>query len=323
MAEKQLVLYHGEAEFVTRFAAYLEKKSALPVRCRCFTDETALRSWLREKGADLMLVPEDFDRNTPEAAGIPCLLFTERREEGENCLPVYRSMNSQIRRLSRALDWEESREMRQNERAELIGFYSPVRGAGQSVSAILMGMQLAEEAPTLLINLERFSGLASLLPFHGGSLSDLLYFARVQGNPTAQLGAVTETYGPLSWIPPVRDPEDLRENGAEDWRFLLGQLQTAGLYRTIILDIGDGLQQEKTLLSLCDCIYCILREDELAQAKWREWQTLLQDQGESELLSRLRPFYLPPAGIQGWTEYRELRHLAWGRAIRALTETVL
>ena len=34
MAEKQLVLYYREAEFVTRFAAYLEKKSALPVRCQ-------------------------------------------------------------------------------------------------------------------------------------------------------------------------------------------------------------------------------------------------------------------------------------------------
>ena len=320
MAEKQLVLYYHEAEFVTRFAAYLEKKSALPVRCRCFTEEAPLREYLKAKGADLLLVPEGFDLQSPETAGIPCLMFTERREETEGLLPVYRSMGSQIRRLSRALDWEETREARPNERAELIGFYSPVRGAGQSVSAILMGMQLAEEAPALLINLERFSGLGGILPFHGGSLSDLLYFARVQGNPLSQLGAVTESYGPLSLIPPVRDPEDLKENSAEDWRFLLGQRRDAGLYRTILLDIGDGLPQEKAVLALCDRIYCALREDEIALAKWREWQDTLKEQGEEEVLSRLHPFCLPPGGLKGWTEYRELRHLAWGRTVRALTE---
>ncbi len=320
MAEKQLVLYYREAEYVKRFAAYLEKRSALPVRCRCFADEGSLRDHLRTKGADLLLVPEDFERGIPEAEGIPCLVFTERREESGEYLPVYRSMSSQIRRLSLALDWEEIREVKTKERAELIGFCSPVRGAGQSVSAILMGMQLAEEAPALLINLERFSGLGSILPFHGGSLSDLLYFARVQGNPLTQLGAVTESYGPLSLIPPVRDPDDLRENSAEDWRFLLGQLRDAGLYRTILLDIGDGLAQEKTILAMCDRIYCVLREDEIALAKWREWQNALKDQGEEELLARLHPFHLPPAALKGWTEYRELRHLAWGRTIRALTE---
>ena len=71
MAEKQLVLYYREAEFVTRFAAYLEKRSALPVRCRCFTEEEPLREHLKAKGADLLLVPEGFDLQSPETAVIP------------------------------------------------------------------------------------------------------------------------------------------------------------------------------------------------------------------------------------------------------------
>ena len=72
--------------------------------------------------------------------------------------------------------------------------------------------------------------------------------------------------------------------------------------------------------ALGDRLYCALREDEIALAKWREWQDTLKEQGEEELLSRLHPFCLPPGGLKGWTEYRELRHLAWGRTVRALTE---
>ena len=62
MREKKLVLFYPEAEFVTRFAAYLEKKSALPVRCRVFTDYAAFRDYLRDEPADLILLPGNGSR---------------------------------------------------------------------------------------------------------------------------------------------------------------------------------------------------------------------------------------------------------------------
>ena len=318
MADKQLVLYYQDAEYIRRFAAYVEKRSALPLKVKGFTDEEAFWEYVSQGCADLILIPEGSLQRKAEEKGLPFLALSERTGSPDpRQMPLYRRMDEQIKQLRASICWDrDAKEGKQT--VSLIAFCSPVHGAGQSLSAILAGLELAELAPTLLINLERFSGLTQFLAPHGGSLSDLLYFGRVQGNPLLQLEAVTESYGPLSYIPPVRDPDDLRENSPEDWAFLLDALQSAGLYRYIVLDMGDGAVREKTILERCEKIYCPLRADPLSDAKWEEWKAYLIAQQEGELLERLRPYRLEEAPPRGWTEYREMRFHGWGRRIKAL-----
>ncbi|MBO4872898.1 MAG: hypothetical protein J5496_05745 [Lachnospiraceae bacterium] len=323
MREKRLVLFYPDAEYAARFAFYLEKRSGLPVRCRAFSDPSAFREFLREHGADLILLPagEELLQNLP-CADVPTLRFTEKQDSRDDReLPVYRRMEKQVGQISRVLDPAgEAAEDAGAVSAELIAFYSPVHGAGQSVSTILMGMTLSEKGPALLLNLERFPGIRTYFPAGDGSLSELLYYAKVQRDFTAHLKEVTAYFGPLAYIPPAREPEDLLETRPEDWRFLLSALRDSGIYRYILIDVGDGVPKERPILELCEKIYVPIREDEIALNKLLEWQGQLEAQGGGDLLQRLRTYRLPPPAPSALTEYRELKHLSWGRTIKALAE---
>ncbi len=320
MAEIWLVLYHDDPVFLQRFSAYLEHRTGLGIRCRTFTEEAPFQEYICEASASLIIGREGFDTRTAEERGIPWLAFSERNDGREDHrLPVWRSMDRQIRQIRQS--WKMTEQVTPDPSScRLIGFYSPVHGAGQSVSALLMGLNLAETAPVLLLNLERFSGLKQILPGGGGGLSDLLYFARVQKDPMEHLAELTEYCGPLALIPPVRDPEDLREMDSRNWEFLLEQLRRESGFRCILIDIGDGVTQPEEILKYCDRVYVPLREDRLAIAKWEEWREHLEETRGEAFLSRLRPYRLPPESLPEWVDYRELRHMAWGRCLKALAE---
>lgn len=323
MSHNRLVLYHQEEVFLSRFGTYLEKKTNGAMRCICFQEEGAFRSYVDQYGASLLIVQEGPAVRLAESTGLPFLVFTERSEGSkENHLPIYRSMDRQIRQIRRV--WKETAPSPAAlPHSRVFGFYTPVHGAGQSVSAILMGLHLAEEQPALLVNLERVSGLKQILSMGEGGLSDLLYYARVQGDPLSHLAELTEYYGSLAFLPPVRDEEDLKEMSPRDWIFLLNQMKECSLYRYILLDLGDGAYGSEDLLPLCDRIYVALREDRLSQCKLQEWQeTLRRKQGE-EILKRIRPYRLPQESPSDWVDYRELRLMPWGRSLKALVEAEL
>lgn len=323
MSHNRLVLYHQDAIFLNRFAAYLEKKTNGAMRCVCFQEEAAVREYVEKYGALMILVQEEFPVQIADNKGIPYLLFTERSEGSKEFqLPIYRSMDRQIRQIRRF--WKEpSLQAPAQPQSRIYAFYSPVHGAGQSVSAILMGMHLAEEYPSLLLNLERVSGLKQILSMGEGGLSDLLYYARVQGDPLTHLAELTEYCGPLAYLPPVRDEEDLKEMSSQDWIFLLGQLRESGIYRYILVDLGDGSYGGEDLLPLCERIYVPLREDRLSQTKLQEWQEALSRKQGEDVLKKIRAYRLPREAPPDWVEYRELRLMPWGRSLKALAEAEL
>ncbi len=320
MSEKRLVLYHTDPVFLRRFSEYLERKSNLEIRCTVFTEEAPFLKYVREGSASLVIGQEGFDTRPAEERGIPFLVFTDRSEAAdERQLPIYRPMDRQISRIRKSWKTGEP-ETVTHAPCRLIGFYSPVHGAGQSVSAILMGLHFAETASALLLNLERYSGLRQILPGSGGGLSDLLYYARVQGDPLEHLEELTEYYGPLAVIPPVREADDLLEMNSRDWEFLLGQLRTGSGARYILIDVGDGIVHPEEILKCCDRIYVPLREDRLAIAKWEEWREQMERARGEAFLSKLRPYRLPPEPLPGWVDHRELRLMSWGRCLKALAE---
>ena len=323
MSEKRLVLYYTDPVFLKRFSDYLERKTGLEIRCVTFTEEAPFLDWIRKGQASLVIGKEGFDIRPAEERGIPFLVFTERSEgTNERQMPVYRSMDRQARRIRQCWRIPE-RDAAPQSVCRLLGFYSPVHGAGQSVSAILMGLNLAETAPSLLLNLERYPGLRRIIPGSGGSLSDLLYYARVQGDPLEHLPELTEYLGPLAFIPPVREADDLLEMNGKDWGFLLEQLRSGGGFRYILIDLGDGIVRPEEILKYCDRVYVPLREDRLAIAKWEEWREHLEAAGGESFLAKLRPYRLPPENMPEWVDHRELRLMSWGRCLKALAEAEL
>ena len=294
------------------------------MRCSLVSEEEELKAYLAAAGTrpSLVIVEEGFPTGFLEEREIPYLVFTERSGGRDPYqMPMYRSMDRQIRQI-RSFWKAESKPLKENP-CRLFAFCSPVHGAGQSVSAFLMGLQLAEEYGTLLVNLERFSGLKNLLLMGEGGLSDLLYYTRVQGDPIRHLKELTEYCGSLAYLPPVRDEADLKEMQEQDWSFLLHQLKEEGEYRFILLDVGDGVYDCEVILQHCERVYVPLWEDRLSQNKYQEWQEALARKLGEDFLKRIRPYRLPPEKPAEWVDYRQLKMTPWGRSLKALAEAEL
>ena len=315
-------MQYENMEFLRRFSVYLNKKAALPLEIYCVSDEAGLRERMAD-GADLMIVSEKLYRQ--EIWPPNTLYFTEKAgTAGEQAVPVYKPVSTQLGKIRRALDQSLSFLPKEEAACTVLGFYSPVRGAGQTAGAILAGLLLAEEAPTLFLSLERISALGEFLPLQGGSLSDLLYFARVQGEPFGRIEEFTDYLGPLALIGAPVDPTDPETASEEDWRYLLNELRAHARFRYAVLDLGDGFGKERLLLSLCDQVFMPEKSDAVSRAKERVWLRYLGESGEGRLTEKIRRYRLPPFPGEAYADYRELKLTEWGRILReALAEAGL
>ena len=152
-----------------------------------------------------------------------------------------------------------------------------------------------------------------------GTLADLLYFARVKGDAAAHLAEAEEREGNLVWICPAAEPEDLRSASREDWLTLIFALKTSGRYRHIVIDAGDGAEDEVWLLEAADRIWMPARGDGIALHRERAFCTRLEREGREEILGRILRFSFPETEeVRELMDYRQLLYTQWGRALRRL-----
>lgn len=322
MANETVVYLFGEDEgFIRRFGAYLQQKAPLPLAVSCFTREEELRQSLKEKPAELLLVPEAL-REEFSGGRASLFYFTEDRGcRDPRALYLYRPMEKQLRQLLE--DREDAGAAGDRERpATVWALFSPAGGCGRTAAALLLGQQLAESGPTLFLSTERFSGLSRQLAREKqGDLSELLYAALVRGKPAEKLPELTEHLGRLELVLPPEDPKDLRDPEEEDWLYLLTELRNAGRYRHIVLDLGDGIREESWLLRQADRILLPVRADRIAADKEQAWRAYLAEQGEEALAERARRLELPDTPeVKAYLDHRELRLTEWGRSVKQLLQ---
>ncbi len=321
MDHKTLVLLDGDERYVFRFAEYLQKKVRLPLRVKAFTEEGELRFFLEDGAADILILPPELrDDETLKGRKATFWFSDEARPEDPSALFRYRPMEKNVRQILRALEGEGQETLPSGAGLKVWGVWSPAGGSGKTASALILGQLLGEEAPALYLNLERFSGLDTLLGGEKeGSLSDLLYLARVRTEGAFRLTELTEHLGNLAYIRPAAVGEDLRAAGEEDWTLLVETVRASRLFRHLVLDIGDGPADPLWLLSLCDRIYVPGRGDPAGGAKESEWRRSLEADDREDILGRIRRFTLPPPEEAGESaDFRRLRYTNWGRQIRQL-----
>ncbi len=316
MKEKTLVLYHEDKRYAYRFTDYLQRHVRFPLRVKCFAEKEEMRLYVTENQPDLLLT------DAPEEGlegKFGTFVFSETpRPEDPAAIYRYRPMEKNVRQLLRGI--ENRPEKTPGRETQIWGFYSPVRGAGQTAAALLAGQQLAEQDTVLYLNLEQFSGLGRLLGGESeGSLSDLLYYVRVQEKPAARLPELTEHLGNLCYVQPAAGREDVPAASREDWEKLLQALKESGIYHYVILDIGEGPADPLVLLEQCSRIFTAVRSDKISGAKEAEWRSFLEESGREEILGRIRRFILPEPEEKGeFLDYRRLRFTAWGRFVKQL-----
>lgn len=319
MEQKLLVLCAQDRAYVERFAAYLQRKARLPHRVRSFYEAEKLLSFLETDRPDLLLISPELFGHVEDLA-LPSVMLWAEEDGGEvGELYRYQPMGECLRRLIARM--EEAAPLNRApgfSRMKIWGVYSPSRSSGQTTAGLLLGQFLAEREPALYLNLERVSGFSELMEGgERGSLSDLLYLQRTGGNLRQGLSEMADYLGSLAWLMPVCNREDLRLLSEQEWQELLHAIGDAGLYRHLILDIGDGPGDERWLLRACDRILVTVRGDRVSQAKVEEWLTYMKEAGEERILQRIRRIKLLPLGREEeFSDYRELRLGTWGQIIQ-------
>ena len=315
--ETTLVIYGEEKAWLKRFAEQLRDRTQSRLKVLEFSREELVRTYLREQQVDLAMLPETM---ADEFAGsCEVLYFTEEENpKDERAMYRYRPMS---RHLEQILAFSGRKPVESLAgRASVHAVWSPVRGAGSTASAMLLGQLLAEKQQTLLLNTERWSVLPALLAREKeGSLADLLYYARVGSDPAEHLMEAEEQEGNLSWICPARDAADLRSASKEDWTVFIHALKSCGRYRYIVIDVGDGPEDESWILEMADRIWMPLKKSGISLQRERVFCAALEREGKEDLLERVRRFTLPDTEeLRELLDYRQLLYTEWGRAMRQL-----
>ena len=326
MNGKQLWLYGFEDAYMERLAAYVRRRET-QWAVRIFSSREELKAALSLPGAaapDRLFLPEEAAED-PLWEGLAAVRIAVRtRMPGETedargtrvflCQPA-----SEIVRLLLSEDGPAGGDRGSVFSPRFLGFYSPVHGCGQTLAALTLAQLLAEKERVLYLDLERDPALGRYLTEPAeGSLSDVLYHVREGSSPRQALREACCRLGAMDLILPGTRREDMRCAGPDDWDRLVKELKKEA-YQTVVLDIGEGPQEEAWLLRHCRKIIVTTRPDALAQEKEQSWWARLSLLGEEDLLERVIRVILPPLK-EGFVKPGQLRYCSCGSYLRRFAE---
>ena len=136
-----------------------------------------------------------------------------------------------------------------------------------------------------------------------GSVSDLLYYNDCAREKLAgQLQFMTEKAGKLDFLPPMESFIQLRSIRQDQWLELFRSIEKVTEYEYCILDLSEQVDGIFEILRQCDLVFTITREDGFAEAKMRQYETLLKSTQYEDIFMKTRRCQLPvfrelPAGI--------------------------
>lgn len=293
-----------EAEYARNFMEYLNRKNTLPFEVQAFTSVESLISYAKETYVELLLISVDAMCAEVRELNIgKIVILTEGNspEELHAYAEVYKYQSSaEIVREVMACYGEEKnlfavQSPALKRKTEILGVYSPLGRCQKTSFAWTLGQILSEEKAVLYLNLEEYSGFEGLMQkSFSGTLSDLLYYAK-QRDPGViiRLNSMIQNVGRLDFIPPVQSPEDIRGTSWQDWEYLLQELLLHGSYETIIIDLGNGIEELFQLLDMCQFIYMPVCADPVSKCKLQQFENLLNVRGYSEILTKTVKMKLP------------------------------
>lgn len=162
-------------------------------------------------------------------------------------------------------------------RGTLIGIYSPVHRIGKTTFALKLGKELSEEENVLYMNLETYAGIGGY--FRGKEMQDLshlLYYSRQENDAIGvRITSIVQQMGNLDYVPPMKMGTDLKTVSMQEWKALFEKLSEQSVYESIIIDIGDSVQNIFEMLEMCDWILIPFADDVYAKAKMQQWKYTL------------------------------------------------
>lgn len=169
-----------------------------------------------------------------------------------------------------------------------LGFYSPIHRCGQTTLALAVGQYLSCRHPTLYLNMESCVGFGELLPnYQCKDLADVMYYLRTDpGRFSLRMKTLVQRVEELFFLPPIRAGQNLLDITADDWMQLFAQIEMAGEYEYVVLDLGEMIQGLTEVLRLCSAVYTPVSRDGMGREKRNLYETVLQKSGGEDILRK-------------------------------------
>lgn len=315
MVKKILALCDKEDSYLRHMADYLEKRSVQPFTIRAFTDADQFKKFAEKNETELLLIAENAYKD--EIVHLPVkhiLILNESGNQiGENIenIDKYQSSENVFRAVMNSYMEEEGgipQRMATGNRMKIIGNYSPVGRCMQTTFALSMGQILAKSHKTLYLNFESYSGLGYLLNREFSTdITDVLYYFNCEREKLAyRLEGMTQTLNGLDYIPPVLSYRDLSEIDGKDWLELFREIEKTSEYEYLILDLSDQMRGLFDVLRECFRVFTIVKEDGFAEAKLRQYETVIHTMNYEDIAVKTKKWALPefyrlPSGLEQLT----------------------
>ncbi len=256
-----------------------------PVLCRSWTELLAAQAPISLIGRDFW---SEMEVQTAQAKGMLLL------ELGEPELSPYQPADCLIREIYR-------RALQQHlelggsgrllyDKTRVVGVCSPHGYDLQTGFAFIYGLLHAQETRTLYLDLTYYNGFFDA---SAEDVGDLFYELHKHSRPIgAILSSMTQRFGQMDYIPPVRTQMDLEDLEEKELTELLHLIMQEGAYGLIVLNLPVRPSLLRAVYDCSSCMYSLQREGALFDRA----QTRLMDefQEEADAPKILRIVRMPP-----------------------------
>lgn len=177
----------------------------------------------------------------------------------------------------------------------VIGFYTPISRSGQTTLAVRMGEKLSREGKSILISLESFSSIGSMFPDEAPEdITDLIYYLDCENESFClYLEKIKKSRNGLDFIAPAKTAMQIREISCEKIKELIEHLSQDAGYEYILLDLKDYPEDFFDILSMCDVVFTINRNNSADHYRIGRYNMALTENGYEKVLTKTVKFLLP------------------------------
>lgn len=302
MEKPIMAICDGQAAYTSQLITLFQGKKELPFEIHGFTESERLQKFCDENRIALLLISESEYGEELEKKEIDRILVLQ---EGVGSLPEnvatvnkFQPAGTLYREIMRVYgEGEKIVPFRKTQRKNirLIGVYSPIHRSMQTTFALTAGEILARKKKTLYLNFECFSGFETLLGRRfDGNLTDILYYyGCAKEKLPYKLESIVQRMGDLYFVPPAASYEDFRNIKEEEWLAVITGIAEAGGYETVLLDLTEQVRGLYSLLTACDRIYTMIKDDRMAKAKLAQYELMLEQEPYQEIREKTEKCRLP------------------------------
>lgn len=321
MKAYKVLLYSQDEDFVLALMNYINRNPQLPILAMAFTKQAELNSYLKEHRPDLLVTEPDVLKDKSSGEGgmdtvitgstVPVLWMldtgsgkeaecnSERIPDPAYVIPKYSPASVYCRKMLLILS-EVHPYRNLGKTFTCVGVYSPVGRCGKTtLSRALCRYYSAGRCESgsgcLYLGWEEFAEHID----EKRSMEELLYYIKQKTeNISLKIKSLAIEECGYDSIPCAVSYQELREIRREDLSWLFHQLQSEGIYRWLVADIGSGSLSDLGLLAEFDVLYLPCLQEAHAKQKTVGFCRNLQAQKDWEVLAEhCYPVFLKEDGI--------------------------